>query len=416
MRIAIVSQYFWPESFIINQLSKTLALQGHQVVVLTGKPNYPSGEVFPGYTIKGTQREWMDNVEVIRVPLRPRKSSNGISLLFNYISFIWSGLLRFPFLVRNREFDVIFVFAPSPITSAIPAIFLKYLKRAHLAVWVQDLWPESLSATGFIKNKVVLKLVSYLVRWIYACSDTLLIQSEAFIKPLGVLTRLDKVIYFPNVIDDMQKKVKKSENHQLPQKLLTSLENDFCLVFAGNIGKAQSIETLIHAAKQLDCYPDIKIVFVGDGSMLEWAQQEVARLHLNNIIFAGAFPLEIMPSIFAKAKGLLVSLKADEIFSYTIPSKVQAYLSAGRPIIASVDGEAARVIEEAGAGLTCLAEDSEGLTNRIVQLFKMSQLEHETLGLNGREYFLANFEMKRQCIKLVDILKTRIADKREKVK
>ena len=130
MRILVVTQYFWPESFIINQLSQTLIAQGHQVVVLTGKPNYPEGEIYSNYKQTGIQRDWLDDVEVIRVPLRPRKSGSAKNLFLNYISFIWSGLLRFPFLVKNREFDVIFVFAPSPITSVIPAIFLKIIKRS----------------------------------------------------------------------------------------------------------------------------------------------------------------------------------------------------------------------------------------------------------------------------------------------
>ena len=416
MRILIISQYFWPESFVINQLSKTLVLQGHQIVVLTGKPNYPNGDVYPGYAIKGNQCEWMGNVEVIRVPLRPRKSNNGIDLFLNYISFIWSGLLRFPFLVKSREFDVIFVFAPSPITSAIPAILLKYLKRIHLAVWVQDLWPESFAATGFIKNKIILKMVSYLIRWIYSCSDTLLVQSEAFIKQLSDLTNLDKVIYYPNAIGDMQKQCKQNKYSQLPEHLTAVLENNFCLVFAGNIGKAQSVETLIFSAQQLNSYPKIRIVLVGKGSMLEWAKQEVVRLQLSNVTFAGSFPQEVMPLIFAKAKGLLVSLKADEIFSYTIPSKIQAYLSAGQPVIASINGEAAGIIKDAGAGLTCAAEDPKGLANLMIQLFKMEQIERDMLGGNGRKYFLENFEIEQQCLRLVDILESRIADKGVDVK
>ena len=181
MRILLVTQYFWPESFIINQLVTALSKKGHHLVVLTGKPNYPEGEVYPGYQKYGVQHEMMGDIQVIRVPLRPRKSANAIALILNYFSFIWSGLIRFPFLVKNQQFDEILVFAPSPITSAIPAILLKYLKGAHLTIWVQDLWPESLFATGFIKNKFVLKSVGFLVKFIYAAADTLLVQSKAFI-------------------------------------------------------------------------------------------------------------------------------------------------------------------------------------------------------------------------------------------
>jgi glycosyltransferase involved in cell wall biosynthesis len=412
MRILIISQYFWPESFIINQISKTLVLQGHQVVVLTGKPNYPDGIIYSEYQQKGVQHQRIDGVEVIRVPMRPRKSGSGKDLILNYLSFIMSGLLRFPSLVKGRHFDVIFVFAPSPITSVLPAIFLKYIKRTHLAVWVQDLWPESLAATGFIKNKAALKIVSYLVQGIYACSDTLLVQSHAFMKPLSLLSKQDKIQYFPNSIDDMQQQMINGDNNGIPKSLQTLLDTNFCLVFAGNIGKAQSIETIISAAVKLKSRFDIKIVFVGKGSMLEWAQQEVSRLHLENVVFAGAFPMDVMPVIFSKAEVLLVSLKSDEIFSYTIPSKIQAYMSAGRPIIASINGEAARIINEAGAGLTCSAEDVDGLVVCVQQIITRSENERARFGLAGRDYFLKNFEMKSQCNRLVEILEQRISNEK----
>jgi len=409
MKLLIISQYFWPESFIINQLSNTLTMQGHQIVVLTGKPNYPDGLIYSMYQQKGVQHQEYDGVEIIRVPMRPRKTGSGKDLILNYLSFIMSGVLRFPALVKGRDFDVIFVFAPSPITSVIPAIFLKYIKRTHLAVWVQDLWPESLAATGFIKNKAALKIVSYLVKGIYACSDTLLVQSRAFMSPLSLLTKQDKIQYFPNAIDDMKQQMMNGNNNGIPKSLQTLLETNFCLVFAGNIGKAQSIETIISAAVKLKSRHEIKIVFVGKGSMLEWAQQEVSRLHLENVVFAGAFPMEIMPVIFSKAEVLLVSLKSDEIFSYTIPSKIQAYMSAGRPIIASINGEAARIINEAGAGLTCSAEDVDGLVVCVEKIIGKSESERAHFGLAGREYFLKNFEMKSQCNRLVEILEQRIS-------
>jgi len=412
MKILIVSQYYWPESFMINQLSEQLVSLGHHITVLTGKPNYPDGIIYPEYQQKGIQHQDHAGVEVIRVPMRPRKSG-GKNLFLNYISFVTSGLLRFPVLVKDRDFDVIFVFSPSPITSVIPAILLKFIKRTHLAVWVQDLWPESLSATGFINNKFVLKMVSYLVKAIYACSDTLLVQSQAFIAPVSALARRDKIQYFPNAIDDMQEQVANDEDKTIPESLKSLLETSFCLVFAGNIGTAQSIETLIKAARSLRDVPEIKIVLVGKGSVLEWAQQEVAYLQLENVVFAGAYPMSVMPLIFSRSKALLVLLKADELFSYTIPSKVQAYMSAGRPIIASINGEAARIINEAGAGLTCPAEDAEGLAERILQLFKMRPTERDVLGQGGRQYFMEHFQMERQCKRLVEILEQRIS--KEKV-
>ena len=412
MRILLVTQYFWPESFIINQLVTALSKKEHHLVVLTGKPNYPEGEVYPGYQKYGVQHEMMGDIQVIRVPLRPRKSANAIALILNYFSFIWSGLIRFPFLVKNQQFDEILVFAPSPITSAIPAILLKYLKGAHLTIWVQDLWPESLFATGFIKNKFVLKSVGFLVKFIYAAADTLLVQSKAFIKPVSTLSSKDKIVYFPNTMNNIEE-IEYESSNLLPPHLQEYLDNYFSLVFAGNVGKAQSIETLIGAAQQLIDFPKIRIIVVGSGSMLEWAKSEVQNRALKNIVFTGSFPIEVMPPLFAKAKALLVTLNSSEIFSYTIPSKVQAYMNAGRPIIASINGEAARVIEEAQAGLTCPAEDHRALAVKIIQFFNMSKCERDIIAGNSKRYFLDNYEMQKQCKKLIEILQKKIEIKRQ---
>ena len=414
MRILIISQYFWPESFIINQLATTLVEQGHKITVLTGKPNYPDGDIFDGYTQQGVIKERYKGVDIIRVPLKPRGKGGGKALLINYFSFIMSGLFKFPTLVKGKKFDIIFVFAPSPITSAIPAILLKYIKRTHLAIWVQDLWPESLSATGFIKNKIILKMVQYLVKVIYYYADTLLVQSQAFIEPVTQLSNKGKVVYFPNIVNDDERKGLPSKPNNVPNELLEQLDRDFCVLFAGNIGQAQSIETLIAAAEKVKHIPEIKLIIVGSGSALAWAKHEVEQKQLHNVIFTGRYPAEVMPFLFAKAKGLLVTLRDQDIFSYTVPSKVQAYMCAGRPIIAGINGEAARVVAEAKSGLVCPAEDSTGLANKISQLFYMSESEREIMGKNGRRYFLAHFELKQKCKELVGIFQQNIDLKRQK--
>lgn len=408
MKLLIVSQYFWPESFIINDVVRKLVEQGHEVVVATGKPNYPDGKVYPGYSAKGIQHErYLGQVDVLRVPLWPRGKGGALNLILNYLSFAISGILYFPWLLRGYHFDAILVFGMSPVTQAIPAILLKRLKCAYLAVWVQDLWPESLSATGFIRNRLALRIVGWLVRGIYACTDTLLVQSKAFAAPVARYARVDKIVYYPNSYPD--KALQPIASTQVPAELLEELERNFCLVFAGNLGTAQSVETLVHAAERLKHLPDCKLVLVGSGSMLGWVEKQKAVKGLNNLILAGRFPPSEMPQFFSRAAGLLVTLKQEEIFAYTIPSKIQAYLAAGRPVIAALDGEGARVIDEAGAGLTCPAEDADGLARCIEQLFHMSSAEREELGRSGREYFLANFEMGRQCQRLVEILESRIS-------
>jgi glycosyltransferase involved in cell wall biosynthesis len=406
MNILVVSQYFWPESFIINDLVKNLAAQGHVVKVLTGKPNYPEGAIFDGYSASGySEQNYGENVTVCRAPLRPRFKSGAKNLVLNYLSFVVNGLRFYPRSVKGQHFDAIFVFAPSPIISAIPAIYLKWKLKTHLAIWIQDLWPESLSATGFIKNKWVLRLVGYLVKWIYSAADTLLVQSRAFREPVSRYADTSKIVYYPNSYQEVH-----SDTHptRIPAELLDELSNNFCLVFAGNLGTAQSVETLVEVADRLKHLSGLRIMLVGSGSMSAWIKSEKESRKLDNLVLAGRFAADEMPHFFSRAGGLLVTLRRDEAFSYTIPSKVQAYLAAGRPIVAALDGEGARVIDEARAGFTSPSEDAADMARRIEQLFHMSAAERDSLGQSGRAYYLEHFEMGRQSERLVEILGIRI--------
>jgi glycosyltransferase involved in cell wall biosynthesis len=406
MKILVVSQYFWPESFIINDLVRSLADQGHTVQVLTGKPNYPEGVIFDGYSAAGyVEQRYESSVTVCRAPLRARGVSGAKNLFLNYLSFVFNGLKFYPRAVKGKYFDAIFVFAPSPITTVIPAIYLKWKLKSHLAVWVQDLWPESLSATGFVNNKFALRLVGYMVKGIYSFADTLLVQSQAFRAPVSKYASSDKVIYYPNSYQELPSDLQET---RIPHELLAELDEHFCLVFAGNLGVAQSVETIVEVAEKLRHLEGLRIVLVGSGSMSNWLESQKKSRKLDNLVLAGRFPASEMPHFFSRAEGLLVTLKQDEAFSYTIPSKVQAYLAAGRPIIAALDGEGARIIEEAKAGFTSAAQDSDGLASRIEQLFHMGSHERERMGRLGREYYLEHFEMGRQSQRLVEILSNRI--------
>lgn len=406
MRILLISQYFWPETFIVNDLAKKLVSQGHQVTVATGKPNYPEGEIYSGYTARGTQSEMYSNdIEVLRIPIHPRGNGGAKNLILNYLSFVLSGLWHFPRLLKGKRVDVIVVFAPSPITQVIPAILLKWIKRAHLAVWVQDLWPESLSATGFVKNKTALSVVGLMVKGIYKFCDTLLLQSHAFFDPTRKYSTADKLVYFPNSIDTSGD----GASGSIPVELQQELEGAFSVVFAGNLGTAQSLESIVEAAKLLKNESDLKIILVGSGSMAKWVAEQKILYHLDNLILAGRFPMNAMPEVFSRASALLVSLKDEEIFSYTVPSKVQAYLAAGRPIIASLRGEGARVIRESGAGVTCLPDDGQALADSILLLKSSSPGQLEEMGKAGRGYFDENYDMDVQATRLIEILTTRIA-------
>ncbi|MBA3995705.1 MAG: glycosyltransferase WbuB [Candidatus Accumulibacter sp.] len=393
MKILVVSQYFWPESFIINDIARTLGEQGHTVVVATGKPNYPDGKVFDGYRAWGTQRErYLGKIEVLRVPLWPRGESDGRSLILNYLSFVASGLLCLPWMLRGREFDAILVFAPSPITQAIAAIPLKWMKKAKLALWLQDLWPESLSATGFVKNPHLLKAVGWMVRAIYRHCDTLLVQSRAFVEPVARYAAREKIQYYPNSMDVRAP----SAVVLIPDSLRELLDSHFCVVFAGNLGKAQALETIVQAATHLRNDPQIRLVLIGSGSRLAWLKSQKQALGLDNLVLPGRFPMEAMPQIFERSSALLVSLNDEEAFAQTIPSKIQAYLAAGRPIVACLNGEGARVVCEASAGLASPAEQVQPLVANIRRIQALGAAERAAMGASGRAYFDANFEMGRR--------------------
>jgi glycosyltransferase involved in cell wall biosynthesis len=401
MKLLIVTQYYWPESFLINGLSQKLCDLGHQVTVITGKPNYPEGNVFPGYTVAGIDHEEYGGIEVIRIPLWPRKKG-ALGLVINYISFVLSGLWYMPKLIEGKQFDSILVFAISPITAVIPAISLKRKTGAHLVVWVQDLWPQSLSATGYVRSKLVLKLVGSMVSWIYAQTDTLLAQSHAFVREIGKLAKSDKIFFYPNSIESPI-----LDPEARPGEDMSCFDSGFSVVFAGNIGKAQAIPTLIEAATLLS-QSDCQLVLVGEGSMLDWAKHEVSELKLNNVHFIGRVESRCMPWVYQNSDALLVSLADKEIFSYTIPGKVQACFAAGKPIIASLNGEAAEVVQSSGAGLATAAEDAAELAKAILKIRNMSGADRQKMGMKGLKYFQDNFDINIQAQHLIEIIEQRI--------
>ena len=399
MKILIVTQYFYPETFIINEIITELEKLGVQVSVLTGKPNYPDGKIFDGYSSMGLARDkFGTSTEVIRVPLIPRGKGGAMHLTVNYLSFVFFASLLGPFIYRRQSFDVVFVFAPSPILVAIPAILINLFKKSHLALWVQDLWPESLSATGFVKSRFLLTAVRVVVRQIYRACDAILIQSDSFRSQINSIYLHPNILYYPN-------SYKRIEESGLPnsQSLNELLSNHFCLVFAGNIGTAQSVHTIVEAAKLVADISDLKIVFVGSGSMLSWVIEKKEAEGLNNIECIGRVSPEHIPAIYAKAHGLLLTLKSEEIFRYTLPWKTQSYMAAGKPILGAIDGEGARVVSEADCGLVGPAEDFQRLAINIREFYHLSESTRIEMGQNAKDYFERYFEMCTQVKKLVSI-------------
>ena len=404
MHILIVSQYFWPENFRINDLALGLQELGHKVTVLTGNPNYPGGSFYPGYGFLRKSREDFHGMDLIRVPLLPRGDGGKVRLILNYLSFALFACLLAPFSCRGK-YDLIFVYQLSPVTVGLPALLLKKIKKVPIMFWVQDLWPESLSATGAINSKLILHLVENMVRFIYRGCDNILVQSKAFspsIEKLGVDSK--RIFYFPNGAEELYQPAAAGED--LPE--LTGMPAGFRIMFAGNIGAAQDFPTIIEAAYLLKDYPDIHWLIVGDGRMLPWVKSEVSKRNLENRMhFLGRHHVELMPAFFSCAHVMLATLKKEPIFALTIPAKIQSYMACARPIIAALDGEGARTVAEAEAGFTCPAEAPEALAKAVLLMYKTSTAERETMGRRGREYFERNFERSLLLEQLDGWIKTR---------
>ena len=389
MRVLVVSQYFSPEVFRINEVVQSLVVKGAAVDVLTGNPNYPEGKIFAGYSAWGGKTEQVLGAAVYRVPIFPRGERGALRLALNYLSFVISGLLFGPWLLRTRRYDVVFVYGVSPIFLAIPAVFLAWLKGRKLVVWVQDLWPESLAATGYVRNPRVLRAVGWVVRWIYRHTDLLLVQSRAFEASVAALSPAKPIVYYPNSVDATFAEPP-SPDVALPD--VPALDEGFAVVFAGNVGVGQAVEVIVEVAVLLKDVPAIRFVVFGQGSRWDWMREQAQVRGLTNLHLPGRFPVNTMPGLMQKAGALLVTLADEPIFAMTVPNKVQAYMAAGRPILACLNGEGARLVAEAQAGLSVPAQDAKALAAAVLQLYRMPAEERAQLGANGRRYFKAHFD------------------------
>ena len=398
MHILVVTQYFWPENFKINDIAQALIERGHQVSVLTGKPNYPEGKFYRSYSYFNKSYEVWNNIKIYRSFMTPRGNGKGLWLFLNYISFAFFSSIRLIFI--KEKFDKIFVFEPSPITVGIPAVVCKLRFNAPIYFWVQDLWPESLTAAGGIKNQYIIGFFSRLTKFIYSHSFKILVQSKAFIPYIlkqGV--SVEKLIYYPNSTESFYKK--KPVNSELS----TKFPDGFKLIFAGNLGEAQSFETIIGAIDLLvKDGLNVHLIILGNGRAEEYIRNKVIELGLsNNIHLWGSFESIMMPEFFSCADALLVASKKDLIFSLTIPSKIQSYLACGKPIIASLDGEGARIVEDAKAGFTSISEDVIGLKEAIKKMYLLTPNQQIELGENARSYFEIEFEREMLVDKLESI-------------
>jgi len=399
MHILIISQYFSPEPFRINDIALGLLEKGHEVSVLTGIPNYPEGKFYAGYSFFGTKVEVWNGITIYRSQQFPRGQNSSLMLILNYLSFAFFGSVKVYQL--PKKIDRILVYQVSPVFLIIPAIFAKWRFKIPLLIQVMDLWPETLASTRQGKNPLLIKWVGRISDYLYSKADLLLLP---FTSSIPILEKRgipkNQLIYLPNSTDSFYLPV--PSNPQF-EHLFTG---EIHFLLAGNLGESQGLELVVHAANYLkEKYPQLRWILVGDGRSKLQLENQVKEKNLEKIIlFPGRFPSTVVPELIARADATLLTLKKEPIFSITVPNRLQSYMACGKPIIASINGEAAEIISEANAGLVAPAGELKQFIAIVENFIQSSKADKEKWGLNARTYFLQHFEREKVLQQLNTLL------------
>ena len=381
--ILVISQYFYPETFRINDMCLEWVRRGHKVTVVTGIPNYPMGKTFDGYGLTKKRHEFWNGVEIYRIPLIPRGSSS-LGMIMNYASFMVSGILAGK--LKKIRADYVFSFEVSPMTQVLTGIsFAKKLRVPHY-LYVQDLWPENVVTVTGISNPSIIKPIDKMVDFIYKNSDEIFVTSPSFVDAICdrvVPVDRKKVHYWPQYAEDFYRPCEKKAVSEIPN------DDSFKVVFTGNIGTAQGLQILPETAELMKG-EDIKFVMVGDGRYLDEFNSEVRKRNVEDMfIMVPRQPAKRIPELLASCDAAFLSFKDDPLWSKTIPAKLQSYMACGMPVIAAARGETERIISEAGCGVCSAIGSSEELSSKIKEI-KSGDLK--TMGQRSREYFESHFE------------------------
>ncbi|MCU0104171.1 glycosyltransferase family 4 protein [Acholeplasma vituli] len=372
--ILVVTQYYYPENFRINDITKEWVKRGYKVTVVTGIPNYPKGRFFKGYGFFKKRKEVIDGVKVIRLALIPR-FNNSIFLALNYLSFMISGWFWAKF--TRIKADLVFNFEVSPMTQALPAIWFAKRRKIPSYIYVTDLWPESVIFATKIKNKFIINRIVKMVDSIYKRCTKILVSSQGFVEPIHKRNiEKSKIIYWPQYAEDIYKPLPVGEH---PRKL----PNDGLLnvIFTGNIGYAQGLSILVDASKSLK-EKNVKVRFnlVGDGryynKLLKEVEDEGVEQYFN---FLGRKNPSDIPSYLAESDVTFISLENEEVFNITLPSKTQTYLACGKPLIVSANGVLHDLIRDNNCGYCSNSRDVEGLVQNIIRYSKATLEEKDKL-------------------------------------
>lgn len=406
MKILVISQYYYPEQFRINDICKELVKRGHRVTVLTGIPNYPEGKFYKGYGLTKKRKDIKDGVDIIRIPIIPR-GKNSIMLILNYISFVISGFFWSKF--TRKKFDKVFIYEVSPMLQALPGVWYAKRKKIDSCIYVMDLWPESIQLVTNINNKMVLKFINKVVNYIYINCKKIFTSSESFIENIhrrGL--NKEKLVFWPQYAEEFYKPLDKEK--YIKDEMKT---NDFKIVFAGNIGYAQGLDIIIDTAKILK-EKNIKVKFylIGNGRAKEELIKNVEKNNLQDYIkFVDKQPAEKIPEYYANADMAFITLKKNLISDEVLPAKLQSYFACGVPILGSADGEIKQVIEKSKAGFCVESGNAEKLAEQIEKCIKLTNEELKQMKENSRKFYEENYEKHMLLNKLEKEMEIRKDDK-----
>lgn len=381
-RVLLLTQWFDPEpTFKGLVFARELVRQGFDVEVVTGFPNYPGGKVYAGYKIKLIQRECIDGVQITRLPLYPNHDQSAIKRVMNYASFAASALVYGLFMAKRA--DVMYAYHP-PLTVGVAASLIRWARGIPLVYDIQDMWPDTLRATGMLNNPRVLALVGRVCDWVYKRVDQLVVLSPGFKRLLvqrGVPESKVEVIY--NWADES---ALKSPVGTVPVAFPGS--DRFRVVFAGNMGKAQALDAVLDAAAILQARGSrASLVMLGGGVEVSRLKTRAIEMNLGNVVFLPPVPMSEVGTVLAAADVLLVHLRKDPLFEITIPSKTQAYMAVGKPLLMAVNGDAADLVKQAQCGLTAESENPQALAEAVEALAAMPAVELMTMGENAGRFY-----------------------------
>lgn len=401
MRIQFITQWFEPEpTFKGLAFARALKEAGHDVEVITGFPNYPAGVLYPGYRIRFLQRETIDGVLVNRVPLYPSHSSSGLARAFNYVSFAVSSCLFGIFGAGDA--DVIYVYHP-PLTTSISAAIVGFFRRTPFVIDVNDLWPDTLRATGMIRSERLLGIAGRVCSWTYRRAARIVVGTPGFRRKLierGVPEVKIDLIY--NWSDEVALRAAPPAE----MKPVDGLAGRFNVVFAGTMGKAQGNDAVVRAAKLVEAAaPSVQFVLVGGGIEVDNLKALARSLDCRNLLFLPRMPMNQIGAVLERADVLLVHLRADPLFEITLPSKTQAYMGAGKPVLMAVKGDAADLISAAGAGRCALPGDEASLAATVIELARTPAAELAAMGRRGADYYSEHLSLRIGAGKFVDVFR-----------